>query len=138
MSAETEIVRTVRTMYEAFNRAGLSAVGPLLHPAVTFSEPPVSRLPYAGFHSGPCSVAAAVFRHEPELWATFEAAPEAFLCTGESVVVLGAFRGLGAETEEPLCAPFVHECFLREGRVARILSYPATASATRPPAGASG
>lgn len=138
MSTETDTFRIVRAVYEAFNRDGPSAAEALLHPAVTFSEPPVSRVPYAGFHSGPCSVVVAVFRHEPELWADFKAVPEAFLCTGESVLVLGAFRGTGRETGQPLRAPFVHECFLREGKVARIQSYPATAGATRRPAEPSG
>lgn len=134
MSVESDSAQIVRAVYETFNTGGPSAASSLLHPAVTFSEPPISRLPYAGFHSGPRAVTAALFRHEPELWADFDVVPETLLCTGESVVVLGIFRGVGLGTGEPLCAPFAHECFLRDGRVARIHSYPATARATRRPA----
>lgn len=134
MAAEAEIVRGI---YEAFNRSDLPAAWSLMAPGVTFAEPS-PRMPCTGFHSGPGSVTGAAFRHEPELWEDFRAIPEALLCTGESVVVLGLFRGVGRETGEPLCAPFVHECFLCGGRVARIQSYPATAAAMRRPTGPSG
>lgn len=126
--------KTVRTMYEAFNRKELDAALPLLAPSVTLAEPPVSGLPCSGFHSGPCSVTAALFRHERELWEDFRATVETLVDTGESILVLGCFTATGKATGEPLRSPFVHECFLRGGRISAIRSYPDAASKPKRPA----
>ncbi len=131
MSNET---KTVRAMYEAFNRGELVSALPFLAPSVTFAEPPVSGMPCSGFHSGPHSVTAALFRHEKELWEDFRAIVETLLDTGESVLVLGYFRATGRATGEPLRAPFVHECFLRGGHISAIRSYPAAAPKPERPA----
>lgn len=122
-------VAVVRGVYEAFDRGDLPAVWCLLDPAVTFAEPPVSRVPYAGFYSGPRSVVTALLRHEAELWEDFRVVPETFVETGESVIVLGSFKGVGRETGETLRLLFAHECFLRDGKVLRIQSYPGAALA---------
>lgn len=126
--------KTVRAMYEAFNRGELVSALPFLAPSVTFAEPPLSGLPCSGFHSGPRSVTAALFRHEKELWEDFRATVEALVDTGESVLVLGCFQAKGAATGEPLRAPFVHECFLRGGRISAIRSYPSAAPRPERPA----
>lgn len=120
----TDETKTVRAMYEAFNRGEIVSALPFLAPSITFAEPPLSGLPCSGFHSGPRSVTAALFRHERELWEDFRAIPETLVDTGESVLVLGCFHATGRATGEPLRAPFVHECFVRGGRISAISSYP--------------
>lgn len=126
-------VAMVRGLYEAFNRGDLPTAWFLLDPAISFVEPLVSRLPYAGLHIGPRSVVAAVFRYETAVREDLRAFPETFLYTGESVVVLGFFRSVNRETGELLRAPFVHECFVHGGKIVRIHSYPETARATKLP-----
>ncbi|MBA2443000.1 MAG: nuclear transport factor 2 family protein [Rubrobacter sp.] len=125
----SENVAIVREVYEAFNRGDLPAVWSLMDPGVSLVGPPVSRMPYTGFHSGPRSVTVALFRYEADLWKEFRAVPESFLYTDESVVVLGRFQAVGRESGETICIPFFHECSLCGGRIDRVHSYPAAARA---------
>jgi ketosteroid isomerase-like protein len=96
----TESASVVLGLYETFNRGDLPAAWALLDPAVSFTEPPVSRVPYAGYHSGPRSVVAAIFRHEEDLWEDFRAIPQTLVDTGESLLVLSFFKCVGRESGE--------------------------------------
>ncbi len=111
----TESASVVLGLYETFNRGDLPAAWALLDPAVSFTEPPVSRVPYAGYHSGPRSVVAAIFRHEEDLWEDFRAIPQTLVDTGESLLVLGFFKCVGRESGEPLRASFLEAAPLGYG-----------------------
>lgn len=131
MSAED--VSIVRRFYEAFGRRGPDAARPLMDPGVSLCGPPVLGLPYSGFHSGPGSVTAALFKSGASLCSGLRLSLQTFLDTGESVAVQGFFRGVREETGEPLREPFFHECFVQDGKISRIHSYPEAARLLKMP-----
>ncbi len=69
---------------------------------------------------GPEAVAENVFSPLVQQIDGFSVQPEEWIDGGDTVVVLGTYRGRGAATEEVLDMPFIHIWRFRDGKVAGI------------------
>lgn len=114
----SEDASVVCAMYRALERGDLSALTRHADPRITWVHPMVARLPFDGTRRGLQTVVRAAFRRGahgtgPALYA------ETFLEFGDGVLVAGRF--LHDSVEEA----FLHECFVRRGKVVLIREYTA-------------
>lgn len=117
-----EDATVVRAMYRALAEDDETAFARLVDPEVCWVHPLVTRLPFDGTRRGPAAVVRAAFRRDEEGDGPSVRA-ETFLELGDGVLVAGRFlAGPDAEGEDE---PFLHECCVRDGRVALIRGYPA-------------
>ena len=114
-------VETLRSGYEAFNRADIPAVLNLFDPAIEWQEPGGGDAPRGTFR-GSESVGRDVFAAVPQYFAEFRAEPERFIDAGEHVAVVGRFRGR-SKGGRALDAPFVHVWTMRDGKAARFYNH---------------
>ena len=113
-----EDVTVVRAAYLSLEAGDEQKVEHYLDPQVEWVHPAVTRLPFDGVLRGLPSVLRAAFRRDEDGKGPRISA-ETFVEIGDGVLVAGRF--LGAEYEEP----FLHECYVRGGRIERIREYPA-------------
>ena len=107
-------VSTMRTAYEAFNRADIPAVLEAFEPQIEWHEQGGGRAPQGTFR-GAESVANDVFSTVPENFDEFAAQPERFIDAGQYLVVVGTFRATpkaGGRME----ARFAHVWEMRDGK----------------------
>lgn len=114
-------VAVVRAMYRALEEESAPDLVRRVAPTIEWVHPMVARLPFDGTRRGLPAVLRAAFRRDasgmgPRL------SPETFVEFGDGVLVVGRFLGSGDEAHEE---PFLHECFVRGGKVSRIREYPA-------------
>ena len=107
-------VNTMRTAYEAFNRADIPAVLEAFDPQIEWYEPGGGRAPQGTF-SGAESVANDVFATVPENFDEFAAQPDVFIDAGEHLVVVGTFRGK-SKAGHQMRANFAHVWRMRDGK----------------------
>lgn len=88
---------------------------------IEWIDPLVVRLPFDGTRRGLTSVLRAAFRRD-EVGTGPRISAETFLELGDGVLVVGRFF---ASNETGNGDPFLHECFVRRGRILRIRGYPA-------------
>lgn len=79
----------------------------------------VTRLPFDGTRRGLTAVLQSAFRHEADETGPLGSA-ETFLELGDGVLVSGRLLDQGRAEDEPDETPFLHECFVRGGRVIQI------------------
>lgn len=112
----------VRGLYLALEEGDVSALEHYADPEIEWICPLVARLPFDGTRRGLPAVLHNAFGHDadgsgPRVWAG------TFLQFGDGVLVVGRLFGhAGSELRE---TPFLHECYVRGGRVVRIREYPA-------------
>ena len=117
-----EDAETVRAAYRALEDGDAEAMARHADPGIAWVHPAVARLPFDGVRRGLPSVLRAAFRKSedgagPRIFA------DTFLELGDGVLVVGRFtEGHGPEKD---AVPFLHECFVRGGRIYRIREYPA-------------
>lgn len=118
-------VEIVREGYEAFNEQNLEKVLGKFDDNIEWVEP--EGWPYGGTYHGPNAVVENVF--EPALSDNedFVVRPDRFIDGGETVVVVGAFRGTVAETGNSFDLPFAHVHDMEDGRITRTQVYTDTA-----------
>lgn len=120
----SEDADAVRAVYGALGEGDASIFTRCVDPQVEWIHPMVSRLPFDGVQRGLPAVLRHAFRRDAE-GAGPRVSAETFLEFGDGVLVVGRFLGQdGAEGEE-IEEPFVHECFVRGGRVVSVREYPA-------------
>jgi uncharacterized protein len=107
-------VSTMRTAYEAFNRADIPAVLEAFDPQMEWHEPGGGRAPQGTF-SGSESVANDVFARVSENFDEFEAQPDAFIDAGEHLVVVGSFRAK-SKVGRQMQARYAHVWRMRDGK----------------------
>jgi ketosteroid isomerase-like protein len=107
-------VSTMRSAYDAFNRADIPAVLEVQDAQIEWHEPGGGRAPQGTFN-GPQSVANDVFATVPENFDEFQAQPDYFVDAGEYIVVVGTFRGK-AKSGRNLEARFAHVWRMRDGK----------------------
>ena len=114
----------VRAMYRALGEGDAPTFERCVDAQVEWVHPMVARLPFDGVRRGLPAVLRHAFRH-----GAGETGPrvsaETFLEFGDGVLVVGRFLGQGEAEGEEIDEPFVHECFVRDGRVVSIREYPA-------------
>ena len=109
-----EDVSTMRSAYEAFNRADIPAVLTAFDPNIEWHEPGGGNAPRGTFQ-GAQSVANEVFSTIPQNFDEFQAEPAQFIDASEHVVVVGRFRGK-AKSGQTLDAPYAHVWAMRNGK----------------------
>jgi len=110
----------VRAAYRAISEGDAPALDHLVNPGVVWVHPAVSRLPFDGTSCGLAAVLAGGFHCRNGSIPPFTA--ETFLELGDGVLVVGRFfEGDGQGSEKP----FLHECFVRGGKIVTIREYPA-------------
>ena len=114
----SEDADVVRAMYRALQERDAPALARHTDPRITWVHPLVARLPFDGTRRGLQTVLRAAFRRDEDGTGP-EVSAKTFLEFGDGVLVAGRF--LGGPVEEP----FLHECFVRGGRVVLIREYPA-------------
>jgi uncharacterized protein len=107
-------VSTMRTAYEAFNRADIPAVLEAFDPQIEWHEPGGGRAPQGTFN-GAESVANDVFAAVPENFDEFEAQAEEFIDAGQHLVVVGTFRGKSKGGRQ-MQARYAHVWRMRDGK----------------------
>jgi uncharacterized protein len=110
----TSNVDLTRKVYDAFNRGDLPAVLGAMDDNIRWEEP--ESVPY-GSHTGPESVAEKVFQPVVQHLEGFSVQPGEWVDGGNTVVVLGRYRGRGSVTGKELDTPFIHVWRFTEGKV---------------------
>ena len=118
----TEDAAVVRAMYRALEEDAVTLAG-YLDPGIEWIDPMVTRLPFDGTRRGVTAVLRNAFRRCADGTGPRVSA-ETFAEFGDGVLVAGRFLEREAD-REPEGRPFLHECFVRAGRVVRIREYPA-------------
>ena len=120
----TEDVVPVRAMYRALEERDLPALARHTDPSIEWVHPVVVRLPFDGTRHGLTAVLWSAFGRNTDGTGPRVSA-ETFVELGDGVLVLGrliADPETGGERRE---SAFLHECFVRGGKVVRIREYPA-------------
>jgi ketosteroid isomerase-like protein len=116
-------VNIVQGAYEAFGRGDIPNVLANFDPQIEWIEPDVPGAWFSGIHHGSETVAQEVFAGVPKFMEEFRIETEEFLDAGDSVVVLGRFRGRGKSTGKELNSPFAHVWKLHNGKAMRFQNY---------------
>lgn len=119
-------VTALRTGYAAFAARDVPMVLALLDPDVRWVE--TAGGPFAGTFFGPEDVAQGVFARVAVEWSEFHVEPDDYIAAGDSVAVLGTYRGTYRATGKAMTARFVHVYRFREGRIVRYESVDDSAS----------
>jgi hypothetical protein len=122
MNANAEIAKRA---YEAFARGDIEAVLASFAEDVEFYE--AEGLPWGGLHHGRDEVARNVFGVLAETFDDYTATPERYIESGDTVVVLGRYSGVGRESGKTLDAAFAHVWNLEDGRLKEFNHYADTA-----------
>lgn len=124
-------VELVRSIYDAFAAGDIPAVVGRMSPAIVWNE--AENFPYADGnpYCGPEAILGGVFARLGSEWDGFAAVPEEFLDAGETVVVLGRYRGTCKATGSALDAQLAHVWRVEDGRAIRFQQYTDTLQAAR-------
>lgn len=118
-------VELMRETYEAFNERDLESVLEVFDEDLEWVEP--EGWPYGGTYHGPDEVVEDVFKPALSDNEDFEVALDRVIDSGETVVVVGAYRGTVAETGNSFDLPFAHVYDMKDGHVTRAQIYTDTA-----------
>jgi ketosteroid isomerase-like protein len=112
-------VAVIRNLYEAFGRGDIPAVLAAMSPDIVWNE--AENFPYADGnpYCGPEAVLSGVFARLGGEWDAFAAIPEEYLDAGDTVVVLGRYRGTCKATGKALAAQMAHIWRVADGRITR-------------------
>lgn len=124
-SAQRSNVEIVREGYEAFNEREFDSVLEMFDEDLEWVEP--EGWPYGGTYHGPDAVVEQVFTLALADNEDFKAVPDRIIDGGETVVVVGSFRGTVAETGNSFDLPFAHIHDMKDGRITRTQIYTDTA-----------
>lgn len=79
--------------------------------------------PYGGTYTGPNAVLEGVFMRLGTEWESFAVVPDEFIDGGDTVVVLGKYRGTYKATGKSFQANFAHVWKVREGKAVKFVQY---------------
>lgn len=113
-------VSIVRDGYEWFNEGDIEAVLSIMDDDIEWIEPEGDR--YGGTYHGPDAVMENVFAAVMEDFDELTVDAERFIDGGDTVVVMGTYRGTITESGEALEVPFVQVCELDGGKLTRFTS----------------
>jgi ketosteroid isomerase-like protein len=124
-------VELVRGIYAAFAAGDVPAVVAAMAPDMVWNE--AENFPYADGnpYCGADAILGGVFARLGSEWDGFAAVPEEFLDAGETVVVLGRYRGTCKATGQGLDAQLAHVWRVAGGKAARFQQYTDTLQAAR-------
>lgn len=124
-------VATIRSLYAAFAAGDIPAVLGLMAADIVWNE--AENFPYADGNPyiGPQAVLEGVFARLGGEWDGFAAVPEDYLDAGDSVVVLGRYRGTCKATGRALDGEMAHVWRMRDGKAAAFRQFTDTLQAAR-------
>jgi ketosteroid isomerase-like protein len=117
-----EDTSTVRAAYRALEDGDLRTLVGYLDPKVEWIHPAATRLAFDGLVSGVPAVLRFAFRRSEDGEGP-RASAATYLEIADGVLLVGRFAA--GPDAEVAWTPFLHECFVREGRIFRIREYPA-------------
>jgi ketosteroid isomerase-like protein len=116
-------VDLVRAIYDALGTGDIPGVGARMAADIEWyeaeSHPYAEGNPYRGLDE----ILGGVFARLGGEWDGFAAVPEEFLDAGDTVIVLGRYRGTSRATGGALDAQFVHVWRIADGKAARFQQY---------------
>lgn len=126
-----ENVDLVRSIYDAFAAGDIDRVVSLMSPDMVWNE--AENFPYADNnpYRGPEAILTGVFARLGTDWDGFAAVPEEFIDAGDTVVVLGRYRGTFKGTHRWLDAQLAHVWRVADGKAAAFQQYTDTLQAAR-------
>ena len=112
-------VALIRNLYEAFAKGDVPAVLAAMSPDIVWNE--AENYPYADGnpYRGPEAILAGVFARIGSEWDGFAAVPEEYIDGGDTIVVLGRYRGTYRASGRSMDAQMVHVWRLADGRITR-------------------
>jgi ketosteroid isomerase-like protein len=124
-------VDLVRSIYEAFAAGDVPGVVALMSPDMVWNE--AENFPYADGnpYRGPEAILGGVFARLGSEWDGFAASPEEFHDAGDTVVVLGRYRGTCKATGRSMDAQLAHVWRVADGKATRFQQYTDTLQAAR-------
>lgn len=124
-------VDLIRAIYDAFAEEDVPGVVARMSPDIVWNE--AENFPYADGnpYQGPQAILAGIFARLGAEWDGFAAMPEEFLDAGDTVVVLGRYRGTCKATGKAMDAQLAHVWRVRDGKAARFQQYTDTLQAAR-------
>lgn len=114
-------LNSVQGVYEAFAKGDIPAVLGFLSSDVDWTE--AEGFPYGGTYTGPNAVLEGVFMRLGTEWESFAVVPDEFIDGGDTVVVLGKYRGTYKATGKSFQANFAHVWKVREGKAVKFVQY---------------
>ncbi|HET9637645.1 MAG TPA: nuclear transport factor 2 family protein [Allosphingosinicella sp.] len=124
-------VALIRAIYDAFAAGDIPGVVGRMSPDMVWNE--AENFPYADGnpYRGPEAILGGVFGRLGAEWDGFAALPEEFLDAGETVVVLGRYRGTCKATGRAMDAQLAHVWRVADGKAVRFQQYTDTLQAAR-------
>ena len=124
-------VDLVRSIYEAFAAGDVAAVLGAMSEDMVWNE--AENFPYTDGnpYRGPQAILGGVFARLGTEWDGFAALPEEFLDAGDTVVVLGRYRGTHKATGKPLDAQLAHVWRVSDSKAVAFQQYTDTLAAAR-------
>lgn len=128
MSANLDLIRG---LYEAFAAGDVPGVLARMAPDIVWNE--AENFPYADGnpYRGPEAILTGVFARLGGEWDGFAAVPAEFLDAGDTIVVLGRYRGTYKATGRAFDADMAHVWRVRDGKAAEFRQYTDTLQAAR-------
>jgi ketosteroid isomerase-like protein len=127
----SENVELIRGIYQAFASGDGGGIVSRMSPDIVWNE--AENFPYADGnpYQGPEAIAAGVFARCGGEWDGFEVAPEEYLDAGDTVVVLGRYRGRYKATGREQNSQCVHVWRIVGGKAAGFQQYVDTLQVAR-------
>ena len=126
-----ENVDLIRAIYESFAAGDVPGVVARMSPDMVWNE--AENFPYADGnpYRGPQAILGGVFARLGSEWDGFAAVPEEFLDAGDTVVVLGRYRGTCKATGQAMDAQLAHVWRVADGKATACQQYTDTLQAAR-------
>ena len=124
-------VDLIRSIYDAFAAGDVPAVLGAMSPDIVWNE--AENFPYADGnpYRGPEAVLNGVFARCIGEWDGFAVVPEEFLDAGDTVVVLGRYRGTYKATGKAMNPQLAHVWRIADGKAAQFQQYADTLQVAR-------
>jgi ketosteroid isomerase-like protein len=118
-----ENIELIQALYAAFGAGDVSGAVSLMSPDIVWNE--AEHFPYADGNPyvGPEAILTGVFARLGGEWDGFAAVPSEYLDAGDTVVVLGRYRGTYKATGLALDAQLVHVWRVADGKVTGFQQY---------------
>jgi len=122
-----ESMHVVESFYNAMKARDLGSALALIDPNVQWSEAEnfvyADQSPYVGRDN----LINGLFMRLATEWEGFAAIPEQYVGTGDTVAVMGRYRGTFRATAKPVSAQMVHVFKIAGGKIVRFQQYTDTA-----------
>ncbi|MFF4416451.1 nuclear transport factor 2 family protein [Streptosporangium sp. NPDC001559] len=115
----------VRASYEASAAGDINGILGLLGPDAAWTE--MAGFPYAGTYIGPDEVRDKVFARLGGEWDDYQAVPEEYVDGGDTIVVIGNYRGTYLATGKYMDVRFTHVWHVKDGVATKFEQFTDTA-----------